>query len=826
MLKYEANSCYTDTLLTILFKSTSSFWRDRIFSRTYSVEDFDLLRCKDHYKVPEQVLDYSIKIRNELVGLYATIMKGNNIFCSRLRPMFNECLGDLQVNGQWITYSPNIIYGLLADLYPDIKLISKYELLIENYNEVHSQEVAYFAMTEFMEVFEDKVIRWDLMDNEVLVFHNTGAPIIRYDKIGIERNEIKYDNTNVISEVNKVNAFGEYILDGRYMLIGVITLQGYILGQEGGIHYVGFYKNRSGRWIYYNDTKDTERELDALPHEGVFRYMNQNLPYMYFYQLINNLSDKNENLSKNFVQGVPESKFPPTIPMTALVAQPLLQPLPISSLSAFYTPRAQEIAPQSSLYQAFSKALTTPKSSPYVPPVTINQPPQIVPQTSLYVPPIQPVTQTSLFSQTPLYSKPVQTIPQTSLYVPPIQTIPQASLYVPPIQTIPQTSLYVPPIQTIPQTSLFSQPIQTIPQTSLFSQPTQLVPQTSLYVPPIQTIPQTSLYVPPIQTIPQTSLFSQTPLYSKPLQPVLQTSLYVPPIQTIPQTSLYVPPIQTIPQTSLFSQTPLYSKPLQATTLSSQPIQQIPQTSLFSQPTQLVPQTSLFSQTPLYSKPLRPVPQTSLFSQPTQLVPQTSLFSQPTQLVPQTSLFSQPTQLVPQTSLYAPPLIQPVTNTSTSLLNTGSMVPQPSLQGMYLQSSQLNYSQSSARRTLVEDLPTRPLPPLPSSIENRRPINLGDDGLIKLPAGNTMVVYRPEQPIIIKPYESLSYKHDIGHNRAEILNRIDIRKLIKGKKSAQNDGYGLDELQTFARELGIKINQSKDDLVDVIKDLKMLQGNR
>jgi len=99
--------------------------------------------------------------------------------------------------------------------------------------------------------------------------------------------------------------------------------------------------------------------------------------------------------------------------------------------------------------------------------------------------------------------------------------------------------------------------------------------------------------------------------------------------------------------------------------------------------------------------------------------------------------------------------------------------------------------------------------------------------LIVLPKGNTIIQEEKDKnPIYIRPYESLSYKYDIGHSRNIFLEKIDINRLIKGKKSSKNEGYKLDELKTFARNLGINVNQNKDDLVDAIKELKISSGSK
>ena len=594
MLKYITNSCYNDTLLTILFKSLSSFWRDNILTRNYTIADFQPLRCKNNIKSPVEVSEYSRRIRNELVFIYANLIKGNDITCSTVRPIFNECMGDLMVQGQWVTYAPDLIYGLLTDLYPEIKLVSEYEIK----GSLNSQLVAFFTMWEFMEFSSVKNIRWDLINTEVLVFHNGGIPpISNYNQTGPESNIITYDSTRIVSEIVKDQAFSEFILNDRYVLIGVITLQGYKLGQEGGTHYVGYYRNNKGDWIYYDDTKTSEIKVEKLPERGVWKYISDDIPYMYFYQRTDKI--KNEILN--------------TIRKTTTE----IKTLPI-----------------------FGEILI-----PEMPPMFSFQ------------------------SAQPISNIPIQAPAR--------------------VTTQPVTNI---PIQPVP-----TQPITNIPIQPMFNfQTTQ-----------------------PVTNIPMFNIPTQ-PITSIPIQPPSR-------VTTQPITNIPIQPPSNVP---------------------IQPIFNIP-----------------------------PQPISTITNQPIIYPERVNLF--------------------------------------------------PGITNTFIESN-IPVMRTPEVRMSPEDLPTKPLPlPVMPQIQfSQQPVRraIASPGIIRLPTGSTIVSPPPEQVISVRPYESLSYKHDIGHNRADVLNMIDESKLLKGKKSSTNKGYKLEELQEFARLLGIKVNQSKGDLVDAIKEMKRQQS--
>jgi len=641
MLKFSNNSCYTDTLLTILFKSLSSFWRDNILTKLYNPSDFDKLICKTQVKNPSEVSLYSNRLKLELVYIYANLMKGNDITCSIIRPIFNECLGDLFINGQWVTYSPDIIYGLLTDLYPALRLNNLYEYHFD----INVQKISHFTMWEFMEESNSKKIRWDLLDDKVLVFHNSGIPAITiYNEKGIEKNVINYDKTKVVSEIYKNNSFSEFILNDKYLLIGVITLQGYILGQDGGSHYVGYYRNREGKWVYYDDTQVSEKKIDKLPEIGVWKYSNYNLPYMYFYQRTDKI--KNEILQE--IKNLPNQKI--------------------------------EI-PNLNITNQFRDNMNTTNFYNIIIP-TMNSSTQV--QTN---PPIINIArvqnQTPIINIHDLMNSPSRF--QNSVPIIIIPTLQNQSITIPTLQN---QSINIPTVQNQP-------PIINIPD---------IMNSTS----------RLQNFVSTMNSITQQ-------------EPLINSYNVINP--TLINDSLQTPSRITIQNDPIFP--------------SIMPINN---------------QSNILS-----------------------------IFDH----------FSNDAD-----NIFVP-----------SVLYSFNVNNQEEI-GSIISSVVPSYKISD------EDLPTRQLISKQNNIirtSNNKKIT---NGVILLPEGNTIIKQEPEKVFSIRPYESLSYKYDIGHNRNDILEKVDIKKLLKGKKSAKNEGYKLDELQSFAKLLGIKINQSKDELVDAIKLLK------
>ncbi|HLX54632.1 MAG TPA: hypothetical protein VKR58_11855, partial [Aquella sp.] len=123
----------------------------------------------------------------------------------------------------------------------------------------------------------------------------------------------------------------------------------------------------------------------------------------------------------------------------------------------------------------------------------------------------------------------------------------------------------------------------------------------------------------------------------------------------------------------------------------------------------------------------------------------------------------------------------------------------------------------------LEDLPTVKLPTIPGPrMSPRRQILPLVSGTVRFPSGiSTIVPEVPPEQIKVVPvqqYGTLAYTHDITYERQRVLDHLISSKhrLTKEKPSSKNQAYSLIELKEFAKQLGIRVNQNKANLVDEI----------
>src|SRR5436190_2052675 len=244
MLRYYQNSCYADTLFTILFKSSSNYWHTKIIIEAQNSSDYKPLLCGNNIKTAPEVSAYAERVKEELKVLIRHLLKSETTYCTNIRSIVSGCIPDIRIKDRWQLYSPERVYDLLADLFPSIKIDSTF---IGTEGVAH-EKIAMFTFWDFMEKNPVKKILWDRLKSEVLVFHNTVLPPI--ENYGSKVSEIiTIGNTKSIIE--KDNAFSEIILD-KYVLIGVIVLTGYTLGTEGGQHYVCYFRKLDNNFFYYD----------------------------------------------------------------------------------------------------------------------------------------------------------------------------------------------------------------------------------------------------------------------------------------------------------------------------------------------------------------------------------------------------------------------------------------------------------------------------------------------------------------------------------------------------------------------------------------------
>ena len=442
MFSYFQNSCYTDTLLMIIFKSSSSYWMRNIFA-IQNPQDYRPLLCGKKTRNIEETINYAERIRQELKNELVLILKNETGVCTRLRILLNECITELKINNMWSIYSPEKIYDLFCDLFPSLRLDIQYSV-----NDTFAiGKVSFLTMWEFMDV-ESNVL-WDNLMNETLIFLNTGIPAIRYyNKTGQEETEVVLGpDKKISSTVVKGRAFDEIILD-KYVLIGVIILTGYTLGTEGGEHYVCYYRKGNGEWNYYDDITLTDRPIDNLQNRSAFEYNDRNLPYMYFYQNLNtfkndiqikikeNINNKNRSIYTlamesprlPFIQ-LPKSE-PKILPRPSSISMP---PFAISGPTSSQLPNFPVVFPElpkKTSGQQPSMNLPVPQQ------VSMNLPVPQQPSMNLPVP--QQVSMNLPISQQPSMNLPV---PQQVSMNLPVPQQPSMSLPVP--QQVPM-SLPVP----------------------------------------------------------------------------------------------------------------------------------------------------------------------------------------------------------------------------------------------------------------------------------------------------------------------------------------------------------------------------------------------
>lgn len=302
---YWSNSCYLDSLITLLLSTRSDEWRKMLLDTNVDEQ----WRAKNH-KVnicdPKSTIDtvgkaklLAVSVQKQLKEDYESLTGNKSIRCGGLRLLMLRCMPKLKTALGWVMYSSEQIYATLANLFPGMLLKVPYQSFYwDEDTEEHVDEgviernEALLQVWDFMEdpFREDasyRKIRWDLYDSPTLVFYNGGTPRIKhFNKTGQEKGTTYAYGSKVKFDVVKHAKLSEYILNKRYRLVGVITLHGVDPKSEGGAHYTCYYLNGNDRWYHYDDTSSITEEVESLPTSGVWVESNGNMPSMYFYERV------------------------------------------------------------------------------------------------------------------------------------------------------------------------------------------------------------------------------------------------------------------------------------------------------------------------------------------------------------------------------------------------------------------------------------------------------------------------------------------------------------------------------------------------------------
>lgn len=291
------NSCYLDSLLMILFFSPTDFWKrgileSDIVSTNYTGRECDLINPSD----PKTLVKLAARVRSVLRTDYNRLVSREvGVVCTDLRKLLATCVRDLRVNNRYTIFNDRDIYTALTDLFKDTKITIPYSSVIKA-NNVSEVRVSSIDIRDYFASYttETPSLMADLINSEVLVFYNGGSPRVKnFTSVGEESGEIKLDNFSYPYTIEKSRVLGPIILEGRYRLIGVVTLQGVPRDGEGGKHYTSHFLSKSAdnteTWYKYDDLKGFATpigNIDSLPESGVWKESSGNMPSMFFYQHI------------------------------------------------------------------------------------------------------------------------------------------------------------------------------------------------------------------------------------------------------------------------------------------------------------------------------------------------------------------------------------------------------------------------------------------------------------------------------------------------------------------------------------------------------------
>lgn len=274
-LVYYENSCYMDSLIMILLFSSTTFFKNKLFNPIISLSSINEYFGNMIYNINDVEKDIKFFSEN-FQDIYFNIDNTKNYTCKNIRQKLLDYL-PLKYKERWIFSNPTYIYSLFSHFFDwNTKYTTSKGSKIKS--------AASFPFIDYLTDDEVIKINWDKIDSDILVFNNTRSPhITNFSKIGIEKGETCIGNDCYPFKIKKVRKFGEYILNGKYKLIGIIILLGTPKKGEGGSHYVCNFLGIDGNWYYYDDDSSIIKKIIKLNY-SVWNDRGGKTPSMYFYE--------------------------------------------------------------------------------------------------------------------------------------------------------------------------------------------------------------------------------------------------------------------------------------------------------------------------------------------------------------------------------------------------------------------------------------------------------------------------------------------------------------------------------------------------------------
>jgi hypothetical protein len=287
---YWENSCYIDSLLVTILLNYSRFWRRATIFSDLGPYTKGFENCSK-----ERMTTLASDIQNDLSSDFISfaVHKSEEKNCRKVRNLIAECL-PLKEGGSWTTYNVADLYSTFGVLFPELNFDIPYRLyrshpergLVRGWLQYSRESV--LTMWDFMDPHstEDthKRIEWNMCRSPVLVFTNGGTPRIKHFG-SMESETVKTAYSRSYNTITKRDAFGDTIISGRYQIVGVILLLGVKSDQDGGAHYISYFKATDGSWYYYDDLREDIVQIVSLP-DKVWNESSGSMPAMYFYQIV------------------------------------------------------------------------------------------------------------------------------------------------------------------------------------------------------------------------------------------------------------------------------------------------------------------------------------------------------------------------------------------------------------------------------------------------------------------------------------------------------------------------------------------------------------
>ncbi len=302
LLKWSNNSCFFDSLMMIIYYGSSVHIRDTITSQDLDVEIDPSGAYVNPYptasktRTPEGFQDLFDKTRSYFTDNSVKLLEGKIFHSINLRNALSKVDPNIGGGEQ---YESSSVYSALALLFRDLLLTNvkvSRTLPCGRTKRVTPAPTPYVSMFDFVTLSSDigDTYLWETCEEPVLVFFIRQSPWLKkWNEEGEELvNVIDPKRGRMMQSYIKPNPFGEYILNDRYRLFGVVVHSGVapesLLSVTSG-HYTALIRPYfdPGSWYYYDDTLPTFQKVsEGNVPPSAFTDTGRLRPHMFFYERV------------------------------------------------------------------------------------------------------------------------------------------------------------------------------------------------------------------------------------------------------------------------------------------------------------------------------------------------------------------------------------------------------------------------------------------------------------------------------------------------------------------------------------------------------------